>query len=105
MSWQEIVAMAWFALAILFGIGGLAGLFRFPDPFSAMQSGSMCGTTSVVSLFIGCLFLVDSGAMAARMVVIIAFFLISGPSGGSIVGRFVWDSFRPEEKKERKDSL
>jgi multicomponent Na+:H+ antiporter subunit G len=99
MTWQEIAAMVFFSLAAVFALGGIVGLFRFSDPFSAMQAGSLCGTTMVFSLFVGCLFLVDSLAMAARIVIIIAFFLISGPTGSSIVARFIWVYFQPEDKK------
>ncbi|AEV29123.1 multisubunit Na+/H+ antiporter, MnhG subunit [Sphaerochaeta pleomorpha str. Grapes] len=102
MNWQEIVALVFFSLAAIFAVGGLIGLFRFSDPFSAMQASSLLGTTTVFSLFIGCLFLVDSFAMAARIVIIIAFFLISGPTGSSIVARFIWDYFQPEAKKSLK---
>lgn len=102
MNWQELVAMVFFSLAAVFALGGLVGLFRFSDPFSAMQAGSLLGTSTVFSLFIGCLFLVDSFAMAARIVIIIAFFLISGPTGSSIVARFIWDYFQPEAKKHSK---
>jgi multicomponent Na+:H+ antiporter subunit G len=103
MSWQEILALVCFVLAIVFGIGGMIGLFRFHDPFSAMQAGSLCGTTTVFSLFLGCSFLVDSFAMVARILIIISFFLISGPTGSSIVARFIWDYFQPEAKKSQKE--
>lgn len=89
---REILALIAFASAIVFGIGGLVGLFRFSDPFSRMQAGSLCGTTAVFSLFLGVLILAPSVAMAARILLILFFFLLSAPTGSYIVARFTWNA-------------
>lgn len=91
MSVREILAMIAFIAAVIFGLAGLAGLFRFPDPYSRLQAGSLLGTTSVLSIFIGALLLSPDGAVTARIVVIILFFLISSPTGSHIVARFTWN--------------
>ncbi|WP_320128225.1 monovalent cation/H(+) antiporter subunit G [uncultured Sphaerochaeta sp.] len=101
MTVQEIIALLFFVLAIIFGLGGILGMFRFKDPFSGMQAGSLCGTTSVLCIFFGCLALADSFALVARVLILITFFWISAPTGTSIVARFVWDYFAPEEKKNK----
>lgn len=89
-----------FSAAVVFGIAGIAGLYRFPDPYARLQASSLCGTTAVFSIFVGCLALATSLAIAARLVVIIMFFLISSPTGGHIVAKFAWNSgidpWRPE---------
>ncbi|MBN2656395.1 MAG: monovalent cation/H(+) antiporter subunit G [Spirochaetales bacterium] len=109
MSIREILAAIAFLAAVVFGVAGLAGLFRFPDPYSRLQAGSLLGTTSVLSIFIGTLLLSPNGAVAARVVVIMLFFLISSPTGSHIVARFTWNigthPWRPkseEKKKQRK---
>lgn len=89
---REAIAYAAFLSAVVFGAGGIVGLFRFPDVYSRLQAGSLCGTTAAVSVFIGALALAPSWAMAARIVLIIAFFLISAPTGSHIVARFAWNS-------------
>ncbi len=100
----EIIAFVAFSAAVVFGIAGIAGLYRFPDPYARLQASSLCGTTAVFSIFIACLALASSLAIAARLVVIILFFLISSPTGGHIVAKFAWNSgidpWRPE-KAER----
>jgi multicomponent Na+:H+ antiporter subunit G len=98
---REILAMIAFASAIVFGIGGLVGLFRFPDPYSRMQAGSLCGTTAVFSIFLGSLVLAPSVAMAARILLIIFFFLLSAPTGSYIVARFTWNAGVPQWKPSR----
>ncbi|NCN04757.1 MAG: cation:proton antiporter [Spirochaetales bacterium] len=89
---REILALLFFASAVVFGIGGVVGLFRFPDPYSRLQAGSLAGTTAVVSVFFGALLLAPNWAIAARIIVIIVFFLISAPTGAHIVARFTWNS-------------
>lgn len=96
---KEWLALAAFISATVFGLAGLVGLFRFPDPYSRMQSGSLCGTTAIFSTCIGTLLLAPSWAIAARIIIIMVFFLISAPTGSYIVARFAWqagaDEWRP----------
>lgn len=99
---REWLALFAFASAFLFGTAGLIGLFRFPDSYSRMQSGSLLGTTAVFSIFIGTLLLAPDRAIAARIVIIMIFFLISGPTGSYIVARFTWQSGVPAWKPRTK---
>ncbi len=87
-----IAAGAAFTAAIVFGTAGIAGLFRFRDPYSRLQASSLCGTTAVFSIFLGTLALAPSGAVAARIGVIALLFMVSGPTGSHVVARFIWNS-------------
>jgi len=87
-----VVAGIAFLSAVIFGIAGVSGLFRFSDSYARLQSGSLCGTTAVVSVIIGSLALSTSWAMASRILIIGFFFLISSPTGTHIVARFAWVS-------------
>jgi len=99
---REILAMTAFLSAIIFGAAGIVGLFRFPDPYSRLQAGSLCGTTAVFSTFLGALFLAPTGEVAARIIIIAVFFLVSAPTGSHIVARFAWNAginpWRPSRK-------
>jgi len=86
------IAFLTFGSAVIFGIAGIVGLFRFPDPYSRLQAGSLCGTTAVFSTFLGALALSPNWAMAARIIIIGFFFLVSSPTGSHIVARFAWNS-------------
>ncbi len=88
----DLAALAAFGSAFVFGLAGVAGLYRFPDPYSRMQASSLCGTTAVFSVILGSLVIAPSWAIAARIAVIIFFFLISGPTGSHILARFAWNS-------------
>jgi multicomponent Na+:H+ antiporter subunit G len=107
-----IIAFIAFLSALIFGTAGIIGLFRFPDPYSKLQAGSLCGTTAVFSIFMGSLALAPSWAMAARIIMICFFFLLSSPTGGHIVARFAWNSdiapWKPtsmEKDEEKEDPL
>jgi len=89
---REILAAIAFASAIVFGSAGVLGLYRFPDPWSRLQASSLAGTTAVFSIFIGALLLSPTWEMAARILLIMGFFLVSSPTGGHIVARFTWNS-------------
>jgi len=100
---REILALLAFICAVVFGIFGLIGLFRFPDPYSRLQAGSLLGTTSVLSIFIGTLLLSPNWSVAARVLVITLFFLISSPTGSHIVARFTWNIGTPVWKPTPRD--
>ncbi len=88
----EIIALIAFASSTLFGIVGLWGLFTKKDAYTRVQSGALTSTTAVLSLFIGLICLAPSGSFIARIIVIIAFFLISSPTATYIVTRLYWQS-------------
>jgi multicomponent Na+:H+ antiporter subunit G len=89
---QDIIALVAFGTAFVFGIAGVVGLYRFPDAYARLQASSLCGTTAVFSIFIGALALAPSWGIASRLLVIIFFFLVSGPTSSHIVARFAWNS-------------
>ena len=93
------VAGTAFFISLIFGTAGIIGLFRNSDPYSQLQTGSLCGTTAVFSLLLGALVLSTSWGMAARIVIIGLFFLISSPTGTHIVARFIWASGEIPEKR------
>ena len=99
---REWLALLAFTSAFIFGTAGMAGLFRFSDPYSRMQSGGLLGTTAVFSIFIGTLLLAPDRAIAARIVIIMVLFLISAPTGSYIVARLTWQAGLPTWKPRTK---
>lgn len=99
---REILSCLFFSLFLVFGITGLIGLFRFPDAWSRLQASSVTSTTSVFSLLMAVLIIAPSWAMASRILIILAFFMISSPTGSHIIARFLWVSgiphWMPKEK-------
>ena len=89
---REILALIAFLVGTFFGLFGMIGLFRFKDPYSRLHAGSLCGTTAVFSYLIALLLLSPTLASGARIFIILVFFLISAPTGSSIVAKFIWES-------------
>lgn len=89
---REFLAIPFFISAIVFGLAGCIGLFRFPDPYSRLQAGSVCGTTAVISIFGMVLLLSPNITVSTRVVIIVIFFLVSAPTASHIVARFTWNA-------------
>lgn len=89
---RDLVALFFFSLGLIFAVAGVVGIFRFPDPYARLQSGSLAGTTATISIFLGALVLAPSLAMAGRIIVIVIFFLLSSPTGSHLIARFTWNS-------------
>ncbi|MCD6398259.1 MAG: monovalent cation/H(+) antiporter subunit G [Spirochaetaceae bacterium] len=103
---RNVIALIAFSSALIFGTAGIIGLFRFPDPYSKLQAGSLCGTTAVFSIFMGSLALAPNWAIAGRIIIICFFFLLSSPTGAHIVARFAWQSnivpWKPAARNRRR---
>ncbi|MDC7245611.1 MAG: monovalent cation/H(+) antiporter subunit G [Sphaerochaetaceae bacterium] len=89
---RELSAVIFFLLSVFFGIVGMIGLFRSKEPLQMMQTGALCGTTAVFSLFVGLLILSPSPSFLVRFILIIFFFLISSPTSTYIVSRLIWQT-------------
>ncbi|MFP3959040.1 MAG: monovalent cation/H(+) antiporter subunit G [Spirochaetaceae bacterium] len=87
MTW---VALAFFALSVVFAIMGHLGVLMFPDVYTRLQASSTATTTSVFSVFLGCMFLTGWTEMTGKIAVIALFFFISSPVAAHIIARFAW---------------
>lgn len=88
----DLAAAGLCAVASLFAIAGTAGAFRFRDPLSRLQASGLAGTTAVFSVLLAALAAAPSAAVAARVIVIMGFFLVSSPTATHIIARFAWRS-------------
>ncbi|MBD3278668.1 MAG: cation:proton antiporter [Candidatus Aegiribacteria sp.] len=89
---MNVPAAVFFGLGIVFNIMGNLGVLIFPDVYTRLQASSTCSTTSVLSFFIGCMFLVGWGAMFGRLLVITLFFFVTSPISAHIIARFAWQN-------------
>lgn len=89
---MNIPAAIFFGLGIVFSIMGNIGVLLFPDPYTRLQASSTCSTTSILSIFIGCMFMVGWGPMLGRILVITLFFFVTSPVSAHIIARFAWKS-------------
>lgn len=89
---RELAVSGLCAVAALFAIAGTIGVFRFPDAYTRLQASSLTGTTATFSVLAASLVASPSIAIAARVVVIVIFFLVSNPTTTHIIARYAWKS-------------
>jgi multicomponent Na+:H+ antiporter subunit G len=87
---MSILSDIFFGLALFFGVIGTLGTLFMSDVYTRLQAGSLCATTSVVSVLLGSIFLVEPGPMTGRLLVLFLFFLVSSPTSTHIVARYAW---------------
>lgn len=89
---REWAATVLCVLASVFAIAGTLGVFRFPDAFTRLQASSLIGTSAVFSVLLAALAIAPTLAIAARIIVIMLFFLVSNPTATHIIARYAWKS-------------
>lgn len=89
---MNTAAAVFFGLGVIFNIMGNVGVLVFPDVYTRLQASSTCSTTSVLSFFIGCMFIVGWGPMTGRLMVITLFFFVTNPISAHIIARFAWQN-------------
>ena len=89
---MNAAAAIFFGLGVIFNIMGNVGVLIFPDVYTRLQASSTCSTTSVLSFFIGCMFLVGWGPMLGRLIVVTLFFFVTSPISAHIIARFAWQN-------------
>mgnify|MGYP001062571292 CR=1 FL=1 len=104
---MTIAAAAFFVLGAVFNIMGNLGVLIFPDVYTRLQASSTCGTTSVLSFFIGCMLIAGWGPMTGRLLVITLFFFVTSPISAHIIARFAWQTgivpWRQSFMRDRED--
>jgi multicomponent Na+:H+ antiporter subunit G len=88
----NVIGAAFCVLGVVFNVMGNIGVLLFPDSYSRLQASSTCGTTSILSFFIGCMFITGWGPMFGRLLVITLFFFVTSPISAHIIARFAWKS-------------
>jgi multicomponent Na+:H+ antiporter subunit G len=82
------LALFCFATALVFGLTGIVGLYRYKTPLSRLQASALCGTTAVFSIILGCLAIAPTWAFFFRLLAISVFFLISNPLGTHFIAAY-----------------
>ena len=89
---REIAVVCLCAVACVFAVAGTVGIFRFPDAYTRLQASSLAGTVSVFTVFIAALAVCADFAVAARVALVMVFFLFSNPTATHIIARYAWRS-------------
>ncbi|TXT45498.1 MAG: multicomponent Na+:H+ antiporter subunit G [Spirochaetes bacterium] len=82
------LALFCFAASLVFGVTGIVGLNRYKSPLPRLQASSLCGTTAVFSIILGCLAIAPTWAFFFRLLAIGGFFLVSNPLGTHFIATY-----------------
>ena len=85
-----------FSIFICFGIFfmviGTIGVLRFPDVYTRLHASSKCGTTGVISIFMGLIILKGFSHISLEIAVIAFFIFLTNPVSSHAIGKSAHDS-------------
>ena len=92
-------------ISLLFALAGVVGMLRFPDSFSRMQASTNISTFGVLGVILGgvlyTLFVFETPdwAMAAKLIVMGIFYIITNPIAGHAIAKAAYKKgIRPEKE-------
>ena len=70
-------------MGVFFAFAGTVGMIRFPDTFNRIHASGMITTMGIIGVIVGgilyCAFYLGDGAMVVKLVIMLVFYLITGP--------------------------
>lgn len=87
MSIQEIVTLLIAAIGVFFLATAAIGMMRMPDIYTRLHAGGKAGTLGVICVLLGVALHFASFGIIARMIALIAFFLITAPVAAHMLDR------------------
>lgn len=93
------------AISVFFAFAGVVGMIRMPDSFTRMQSSTNISTLGVLGVILGgvlysvFVFETPDWAMAVKLVVLGAFYIITNPIAGHAIAKAAYKKgIRPEKE-------
>lgn len=71
---------------------GTIGVLRFPDVYTRLHASSKCGTTGVISIFIGLIIYKGFSLISLKIAVIAFFIFLTTPVSSHAIGKSAYDS-------------
>lgn len=87
MTILEIISAVLLFLGVFFGFSGALGLFRFPDFFTRIHAASITDSMCALLIVVGLLCLSPSILVAAKLVFILIFLLITAPTASHALAK------------------
>lgn len=92
MSVAEILSGILLAFGAFLVLSGGIGVLRFPDVYSRMHAAGITDTLGAVSILLGLMILAGWSLVLAKLVMIMLFLLITGPTSSHALGKAAWKS-------------
>lgn len=92
MEIAELVSAGLLALGSFLILSGAIGVLRFPDVYSRMHAAGITDTLGASAILLGLMLLAGWTLVLVKLVMILAFLLITGPTSGHALGKAAWKS-------------
>lgn len=83
----EIVSGVLLVAGALFTLTGAVGLLRFPDFYTRIHAGGITETVGAGFILVGLLLRVEAWSVGVRLVVILAFLLLTSPTATHVLAQ------------------
>ncbi len=83
----DVVSGVFLVAGALFTLTGAVGLLRFPDFYTRIHAGGITETVGAGFILVGLLLRVDAWSVGVRLVVILAFLLLTSPTATHVLAQ------------------
>ena len=87
-----MLSSVFICFGIFFMLIGTIGVLRFPDVYTRLHASSKCGTTGVISIFIGLMVFKGFSQISLQIAVIAFFIFLTNPVSSHAIGKSAYDS-------------
>lgn len=87
MTILEILSAICLMAGAFFSLTGAWGLFRFPDFFTRVHAASVTDSLATILIIIGLVLLTDFGLIAVKLIFILIFLLLTGPTASHALAK------------------
>jgi multicomponent Na+:H+ antiporter subunit G len=83
----EVVSGVLLVIGALFTLTGAVGLLRFPDFYTRIHAGGITETVGAGFILLGLLLRVDAWSVGVRLVVVLAFLVLTSPTATHVLAQ------------------
>lgn len=102
---MTVLILALLGSGLLFSVLAAVGILRMPDVYTRMQASSKAGTLGCMLILGAVAVAYDDPAVTARVILVIAFVLLTGPVAAHVVSRAAYRSGAPPAPETAVDEL
>lgn len=84
---NSVVGIILLIIGLAFNVLGCVGLIRLPDIYNRLQAATKCVTMGTCMVLAAAMILGDSAALTAKLLICMAFILITSPTAAHALAR------------------
>jgi multicomponent Na+:H+ antiporter subunit G len=84
---NDWIAAVFVLIGLFFFVLGAVGIVRMPDTYHRLHAATKCSTLGIIGLLAGVIFHLGTGAVDAKVVLVIVFAFVAGPVGSHMLAK------------------